>query len=84
MFKNFARIVGCGDTFFSGNAEIVCGNKHLDPAFKLNDCEKTESYKNFSSAGRNNKISVKAVGNTFGKIKFASAAVTFTAIRNAA
>ena len=82
MFKNFARIVGCGDTFFSGNAEIVCGNEHLNSAFKLNDCEKSKSYKNFSSAGRNNKISVKAICNAFRKVEFASAAVAFAAFRN--
>ena len=84
MLKYLARIIGCCDAFFSGNAEIVCGNKHLDSAFKLNDGEKTESDENFSSAVWNNKISVKTICNAFGKIEFTSAAITFAAIRNSA
>ena len=84
MFEYFTGVVcGC-NAFFARNTEIVCGNKHLDSAFKLNDGEKTESDENFSSAVWNNKISVKTICNAFGKIEFASAAITFAAIRNSA
>ena len=59
MLENFTGVVGCGNAFFSGNAEIIGRNKHLDSAFKLNDSEKTKGKKNFSSAVRNNKVSVE-------------------------
>ena len=84
MLKYLAWIIGRCNTFFSGNTEIICRNKHLDSAFKLNDGEKTESDENFSSAVWNNKISVKTICNAFGKIEFASAAITFAAIRDSA
>ena len=84
MFEYFTGVVcGC-NTFFSWNTEIVCGNKHLDSAFKLNDGEKPKGDKNLSSTVRNNKISVEAIRNTFREIEFASAAVTFAAFGNSA
>ena len=84
MFKYFARVIGCGNTFFSRNAEIICGNKHLNSALELDDGEKSKGNENFSSAGRNNKVSVKAICNAFREVEFASAAITFAAFRNSA
>ena len=84
MFEYFTGIVcGC-NAFFARNTEIVCGNKHLDSAFKLNDGEKPKGNKNLSSTIRNNKISVEAIRNTFREIEFASAAVAFAAFGNSA
>ena len=84
MFENFTGVISSGNTFFSGNAEIISGNKHLNSAFKLNDGEKTESDENFSSSGRNDKISVEAICNAFREVEFASAAVAFAAFCNPA
>ena len=84
MLEYLARVIGGRNTFFSGNAEIISGNKHLNSAFKLNDGEKTESDENFSSSGRNDEISVKAICNAFREVEFTSAAVTFAAFRNSA
>ena len=84
VLKYFARIISCCNTFFSGNAEIISGNKHLNSAFKLNNGEKTESDENFSSARRNDEISVEAICNAFREVEFTSAAVTFAAFGNSA
>ena len=84
MLKYFAGIVGGGNAFLSGNAEIISRNKHLNSALKLDDGEKSKGDKNFSSAGRNNKVSVKAICNAFREVEFASAAITFAAFRNSA
>lgn len=50
VFKDLAGIVRGGDTFFSGYAEIICGDEHLYPALKLYDGEKPESHKDLSVA----------------------------------
>ena len=84
MLKYLAGIVGSGYALLAGNAEIVCGNKHLYPAFKLHYCEKPEGYKHFSVAG-SDEVTFKKAGNACGKSQLAAfAAIAAVIIRDAA
>lgn len=83
VFENFAGVVGCCDAFFSGNAEIVCGNKHLNSAFQLNNGEKSEGDKNSSCAG-NAEISLKKIRDGFREGDFRNVHIAVALIRKTA
>ena len=76
VFEHLARVIRSGDALFSGNAEIVCGNKHLHPSFQLNNGEKTKGNKHFLFSGFH-KVSVKTALNTFRKVDAAGGTFAF-------
>ena len=83
MLENFARVIGACYALFSGNAEVICGNEHLDPTFKLNNGEKAESNK-YLFFGGCHKISAEAVTDAVRKTYAARFTSTVAVFRNTA
>lgn len=83
MLENLTGVIGGGDAFLAGNAEIICRNKHLNSAFKLNNGEKPKGEKNSSSV-RGNEISVEKSCNRFWEIDIAIAEVALAVFGHAA
>ena len=63
--EKLARIIGCGDTFFFGNAEVVGRNEHLYIAHNLDNGEQSDCHIHSTRLHAGIKVSSIPTANAF-------------------